>query len=143
VLLLQDESGREFYATLIRLETGRATISVGNQTREVSLDKLASHWSGFYTLLWRTPPLSYQNIRPGTQGQAVEWLSRLLAQVFKNTAGASGQSMFDTNLARQVKQFQLAQGLIPDGEAGPQTLMRLVAVTDQQAPRLLNKPVEE
>jgi len=143
VLLLQDESGREFYATLIRLETGRATISVGNQTREVSLDKLASHWSGFYTLLWRTPPLSYQNIRPGTQGQAVEWLSRLLAQVFKDTAGASGQSMFDTNLARQVKQFQLAQGLIPDGEAGPQTLMRLVAVTDQQAPRLLNKPVEE
>jgi general secretion pathway protein A len=35
-----------------------------------------------------------------------------------------------------VKQFQLAQGLVPDGAVGPQTLMRLSAVADPGAPKL-------
>jgi general secretion pathway protein A len=36
-----------------------------------------------------------------------------------------------------VKQFQLAQGLIPDGAVGPQTLIRLAGVGDRSAPKLL------
>lgn len=143
VLQLQDDTGREFYVTLIRLEANHARITAGEQTRDVALEELASHWSGFYTALWRVPPFSYQHLQPGARGPGVEWLSRQLAQVLGETAGASGQHVFDATLVRQVKQFQLAQGIIPDGAVGPQTLMRLVAATDQQAPRLLSKSGEK
>ncbi len=140
VLQLQDESGQEFYATLTGLEADSATFSIGEQTRVVALEVLASRWSGYYTLLWRAPPSAYKNIRPGERGAAVEWLGRLLAQALGETAETSGQRVFDATLVRQVKQFQLAQGLIPDGAVGPQTLMHLIAAADQQAPRLLSKP---
>jgi murein L,D-transpeptidase YcbB/YkuD len=50
--------------------------------------------------------------------------------------------VFDDSLARQVKQFQLSQGLIPDGSAGPQTLLRLSNVTDQAAPKLMREQGE-
>ena len=36
-------------------------------------------------------------------------------------------------LVRQVKQFQLSEGLIPDGAVGPQTLLRLSGVADLEA----------
>ncbi|BCB26757.1 ATPase AAA [Sulfurimicrobium lacus] len=140
VLQLQDEAGREFYATLMRLDADKATFSLGDQTREVWLGALAAHWSGYYTVLWREPPSGYKNIRPGDRGAAVEWLSRLLAQARGKTEGASGHRVFDVGLTRQVKQFQLAHGLMPDGMAGPQTLTHLIAAADQQAPRLLAQP---
>jgi murein L,D-transpeptidase YcbB/YkuD len=40
---------------------------------------------------------------------------------------------------RSVKQFQLAHGLIPDGAAGPQTMMRLSVAVDAAAPKLNRK----
>jgi len=40
-------------------------------------------------------------------------------------------------MARQLKQFQLAEGLVPDGTLGPQTLTRLSIVADKAAPRLV------
>ena len=143
VLQLQDESGQEFYATLTRLKADSATFSIGEQTREVALGALASHWSGYYTVLWRTAPTAHKNIRPGERGPAVDWLSRLLAQALGKTGETSGQRVFDAGLVRQVRQFQLARGLMPDGTAGPQTLMHLIAEADQQAPRLLGKLGEE
>jgi len=143
VLQLQDESGQVLYATLTRLKADSATFSFGEQTREVTLGALASHWSGYYTVLLRTAPAVYKNIRPGERGPAVEWLSRLLAQALGKTDGASGQREFDASLERQIRQFQLARGLMPDGMAGPQTLMHLFAEADQQAPRLLGKLGEE
>lgn len=143
ILQLQDESGQEFYATLTRLKADSATFSIGEQTREVMLGALASHWSGYYTVLWRTAPSVYKNIRPGERGPAVEWLSRLLAHALGKAEGKAGQRVFDASLERQVRQFQLARGLMPDGMAGPQTLMHLFAEADQQAPRLLGRLGEE
>ena len=39
-------------------------------------------------------------------------------------------------LMQQVRAFQLAQGLLPDGAAGPQTMIRLSALADAAAPSL-------
>jgi murein L,D-transpeptidase YcbB/YkuD len=47
--------------------------------------------------------------------------------------------VFDDILTAQVKEFQLSQGLTPDGNAGPQTLNRLVNLADRTAPRLLRE----
>ena len=136
VLQLRDDHGREFHATLTALEDKTATFAVGAETRSVSLSALATQWSGHYTLLWRMPPDVHENIRPGERGPAVEWLSTQLAQLQGRAAETIKNPAFDDVLMRHVKQFQLDQGLIPDGAVGPQTLMHLSGVTDQTAPQL-------
>ncbi len=136
-LLMRDDQGREFDAALIALEDQSATFAFGAETRTVALGALAAQWSGQYTLLWRMPPDARENIRWGERGPAVQWLIRQLAQAQGRVAEPGKDPQFDELLERQVKQFQLAQGLVTDGAVGPQTVMRLAGVGDRSAPKLL------
>ena len=136
VLYLLDNKGQVFYATLIKLEDESATFVIGSETRVISLGALASQWSGNYTLLLRLPLIVHDNIPSGARGPAVQWLSQQLAQTQGRPLDTSTASIFNDDLKRYLKEFQLSQGLIPDGAAGPQTLARLGAMTDQTAPRL-------
>ena len=136
-LLMRDGQGREFHAALIALEDKSATFAIGAEARTVALGALGAQWSGQYTLLWRMPPDARENIRSGERGPAVQWLIRQLAQAQGLVAEPSKDPQLDDVLERQVKQFQLAQGLIPDGVVGPQTVMRLAGVGDRTAPKLL------
>ncbi len=143
VLLMRDDKGREFQATLTALADKSAAFTIGTETKTVALGALAAQWSGHYTLLWRMPPAAGEKIRPGERGPAVEWLSKQLAQAQGRVAEPAGDPVFDDALVRQVKQFQLAQGLIPDGTVGRQTLMRLSSLTDQAAPKLFREQSEK
>ena len=89
------------------------------------------------------PPDARENIRLAERGPAVAWLSRQLAQARGDKAEPGEDPSFDQALLRQVKQFQLAEGLIPDGVVGTRTLMRLAAVADGTAPNLARKPGEK
>ena len=137
VLLMRDDQGQAFHAVLTALEDKTATFAIGAETRKIALGALASQWAGHYTLLWRMPPDARENIRKGERGPAVKWLFGQLAQAQGEVADTSKAPLFDEGLERQVKQFQLAQGLIPDGLVGPQTVMRLAGVGDRSAPELL------
>mgnify|MGYP000987965704 CR=1 FL=1 len=134
LLRLRDERGREFAATLVALGETSATFSVAGVTRTVALAALAQQWSGYYRLLWRPPASVRGTIRPGDHGDAVAWLRAALA----SPAGRpdTGEAVFDAELVARVKRFQLAQGLIPDGSVGGQTLIRLLGEVDHAAPRL-------
>jgi general secretion pathway protein A len=136
-LLMHDDQGEEFYAALIGLDDKSATFAIGAETRQIALGALAAQWAGQYTLLWRLPPDARESIRSGERGPAVQWLMSQLAQAQGQVADTSKAPLFDDVLERQVKQFQLAQGLIPDGLVGPQTVMRLAGVGDRSAPELL------
>ncbi|MBI2316650.1 MAG: AAA family ATPase [Betaproteobacteria bacterium] len=137
VLQMRDEQGAEFFAALSALDDKSATFAFGPEVKVTSLGALAAQWSGRYTLLWRLPREVHENIRQGERGAAVAWLNRQLAQVQGREAHAGDEALFDDVLLRQVKAFQLAQGLVPDGAAGPQTLMRLAGAADRDAPKLL------
>ena len=137
VLLLRDEQGREFHAALVALADKSATFAIGADTSTTAIGALAAQWAGQYTLLWRLPPDARESIRSGERGPAVQWLIRQLAQAQGRDADSGKDPLFDDVLERQVKQFQLAEGLIPDGAVGPQTLMRLAGVADQSAPKLM------
>jgi general secretion pathway protein A len=143
VLLLRDGQGREFQATLSALDDKTAGFVLGAQTRTVAIGALAAQWSGQYTLLWRMPPDAHENIRSGERGPAVAWLSGQLAQAQGRATEPSHDPLFDQVLLRQVKQFQLAEGLIPDGVVGRRTLMRLAGVGDKTAPNLARKQGEK
>jgi len=135
-LLMHDDQG-EFHASLIALDDKTATFVIGAEIRKVALGALAAQWTGQYTLFWRLPPDAREIIRKGERGPAVQWLINQLAQAQGQVADTSKAPVFDDVVERQVKQFQLAQGLIPDGMVGPQTVMRLAAVGDRTAPELL------
>jgi general secretion pathway protein A len=139
VIPLHDPEGKEFFAALTQLDDTTATLSVGGETRAVRLGTLAVQWSGHYTVLWRSPPQAQDYILYGERGPAVAWLSRQLAPGKDGATQAAPNPVFDDALMQRVKQFQLAQGLIPDGIVGPQTLMRLTVVSDQLAPKLLRE----
>jgi len=136
VLLMQDKQGQKFNATLTRLDERSATLAVGDETKKVSLGAIAEQWSGHYTLLWRMPPVANKKLRPGDRGPDVGWLGKQLAQLDGKAAETTRDQVFDEAMMRQVKQFQLAQGLIPDGSVGPQTMMHLSVAADQTVPKL-------
>jgi len=69
----------------------------------------------------------------------VQWLIGQLAQAQGQLAEPGRVAVFDDDVERQVKQFQLERGLIPDGLVGPQTVMRLAGVGDRSAPELRPK----
>ncbi len=140
MLHLRDDLGGEFYATLTALDDDGATFAVGTETRRVALSTLVTQWSGYYTLMWRVPPEVGDNLRPGQRGPAVDWLARQLARVQDKEAETPKDAVFDESLVRQLKQFQLTQGLIPDSALGPQTLLRLSGIGDRTAPKLLREP---
>jgi len=142
VLAMRNANGQEYQAALVGLDARSATLAMGAEKKRVSLAALAEQWSGYYVALWRVPPEVGESIRQGERGPAVAWLARQLAAVQGRTAATDADPVFDEALARHVKQFQLAEGLVPDGAVGPQTLMRLSAMADDSAPRLV-EPVTE
>jgi general secretion pathway protein A len=128
--------GQNYYAALTGLDDKSATFAIGPRTRTVALGALAAQWSGHYTLLWRMLPDAPKTIRPGERGPAVQWLGKQLAQMQGRVGAPPTDPVFDDALVRRLKQFQLAQGLVPDGALGPQTLTHLSSVADQAAPKL-------
>ncbi|MEK7736189.1 MAG: peptidoglycan-binding protein, partial [Pseudomonadota bacterium] len=141
VMALSDEQGREFFATMTALDANSASYSVGSQTRIVAHSDLAAHWSGRYTVLLRLPAEAHEQIRVGNSGPAVQWLGSQLALAQGRAPPASAkEQVFDEALLQQVKKFQVAQGLVPDGAVGPQTLLRLSSVADQTGPKLWREP---
>ena len=110
---------------------------MGSETVTVSVIDIASQWTGDYTLLWRIPRDYQKEILPGYKGTEVQWLDEQLAKVRGRPVQPRNNTVFDDELVRQVKEFQLANGLVPDGIVGAQTLFRLNIATDTKAPKLI------
>lgn len=136
VLRLMDNTGQEFYALLARLDDSTATFIVAGETKRVALMDLAEKWFGDFTILWKIPP-SYQNeIKPGDRGAVVSWLSHQMRRVSGRHDEKGNKELFDEELVNEVKQFQLAQGIVPDGIVGPQTLIRINRAVGEPGPGL-------
>jgi general secretion pathway protein A len=135
VLLMDGEGkGRQYYAVITALAGKTANFSVGGAERRVSLAAIAPLWSGNYVTLWNAPPGGQTTLAPNSRGPAVMWLRQGLARL--QGGEADGPPVYDGELARRVKAFQLAEGMAPDGVAGALTLIRLNMRLDQSLPRL-------
>jgi general secretion pathway protein A len=139
VLTLFDDKGNEFYAALTSLSEKTATFTIGSETRTVDVESLASQWLGAYTLLWKTPPGYEGNMKQGDQGEDIKWLDWQLALIKGQVPRDNDNAVFDDELLNQVMEFQLSEGLIPDGIAGTQTIIRLNTATGSGVPVLISK----
>jgi len=137
-LKLYDGQGRKFYATLTALHGKGAEFLVASEQLVVSVDEVALHWMGDYTLLWQVPP-GYQGlIKIGDRGPAVQWLQQQLSKLQGKNKWDKNDALFDQTMENEIKKFQLSSGLKPDGMIGPQTLILLNTAVDSHSP-LLNR----
>ena len=121
-------TGMAVHALLVGLDDRHATLQTGAQRFVLTLPALAETWRGEFATFWRAPP-GWRAGSAETTGNAVlrSWLQQQLA-----VAGFDGARP----LRERLTAFQVAHGLLPDGVAGPVTLMRLNHVANVDEPRL-------
>jgi general secretion pathway protein A len=128
LLTLQAGGGRPAHVLLSGLSMRHATLVTAEGEKRLPLTALAELWRGDFATLWRTPP-GYDD------GAPVDWLSARLAAA-QGEPAPPAPTRFDTALRNRLNAFQVAQGLKPDGLAGPLTLMHINRATGVDEPRL-------
>ena len=133
IVKLQDESGRVAQVQLRGLSEEGAILRVGNMQTTVPLNQLAQVWRGEFATFWRAPPGYRAGELAGAGSALAPWLRERLDTVEPTAAMPAGEQ----DLKARVFAFQLAQGLQPDGLAGPLTLMQLNRASGVDEPRLV------
>lgn len=128
VLLTLQGGGKPAYALLTGLSMRHATLRTEAGLQSLPLASLAELWRGEFATLWRAPP-GYAD------GAPVDWLSSQLAAA-QGQPAPSAPTRFDAALRSRLNAFQVAQGLKPDGLAGPLTLMQINRATGVDEPQL-------
>jgi len=129
ILGLRDGAGQPVYALLESLDDRSATLRMGGKSVAVALVSLANLWQGDFATYWKAPAGYQRPLGDGDTGAVVDELARQLAAV-RGEAPPRGAQRLDVALKSRVQAFQLAQGLKPDGLAGPTTLMQLARASD-------------
>lgn len=133
VLRLVDERGRVAHVLLVALAGDAATLDLGGTELTLPLMQLARVWRGEFATYWRAPAA----YRSGDIARADSDLGRWLLQQLSGIDGRGGNGVGDDALRSRIAAFQLAQGLNPDGLAGPLTLMQISRASGVDEPRLL------
>ena len=128
-----DPSGRATPLLLVGLGDDSATLAAGGREQRVSLAQLARLWRGEFATLWRAPPGYRDGEFVGPASALAPWLADRLAAVEARAPEPPGAA---SGTADRIYAFQLAQGLVPDGLAGPLTLMQLNRASGVAEPRL-------
>ncbi|MEQ8798871.1 MAG: AAA family ATPase [Salinisphaeraceae bacterium] len=106
-------------------DTVRIVTAEGQQTW--SRETLLSFWTGEFTLLWRLEAPT-RRVSRGSVGPGVVWVRRRLAiadGVNPDNRAGRPSPIFDQELETQVREFQLRQGVTPDGIVGARTMILL------------------
>jgi general secretion pathway protein A len=135
LLFLHDRAGRTYHALLTGLSDSGATLAAGDATQTVSLLVLARYFDGEFATMWRAPWLYRGHLESGDKGPEVDWIAVQLAKLSGGNTPGKDQ-LFDGDMEKRVREFQLAQGLRVDGKVGPVTFMHLNRVAGMDEPRL-------
>jgi len=131
ILTLRDDSEQPVHALLTGISEKGATLRIGEVSETIALLSLARMWRGEFATMWRLPP----SHAGGDASPPAEWLHAQLATLGGDSEPGAKQSGAAA-LRSKVSAFQVAQGLKPDGLAGPITLMQLNRATGIDEPRL-------
>lgn len=135
IVTLVDGNDKAAYALLTGLGSDNAILQVGDVTQSISLAELAVVWRGDFATFWRAPAGYRASATEGQRGPVVDALAAQLAAWFSEPAPTE-RVVFDSALKARLAAFQRAQGLKPDGIAGPTTFMQLNRASGVDEPRL-------
>jgi general secretion pathway protein A len=133
ILTLHDANDRPVYAILTGLTNQTATLRIGEISRTVTLVSLATLWRGDFATYWRAPEGYTGRLVDSTSGPIATLVGVQLAKLHGK---AASDAPTDAAWKTQVSNFQLSQGLKPDGLAGPTTFMQLNRAAGIDEPRL-------
>ncbi len=139
IATLDTPTGKPSYAILSALNDQTATLRAAGTEQTVTLDALAQRWQGEFATLWRAPEGYAGRSKDGQGGPAIEWVAQRIAAA-KGTPPRPGAPRLDPTLRSEIRSFQLAQGLPPDGRPGPMTYMQLNRMAGIEEPRLRTDP---
>ncbi len=120
VVTLHDAN--QAYRVIVSELDGRhvTLMSPAGESQTFSVTEFEALWYGRMWLLWR-PPHGQEVIRQGMRGSAVDWLRQALGMSGSDRDG----TVYDDDLEQAVRVFQRQHALVPDGIAGPETLIVL------------------
>ena len=130
ILELTTPEGRKYHAVLASLDGDRATLEVGARRVTLPSGEVERFWDGPFTMIWKSPVTGPVPIQPGMWGRDVAWLRQRLGALDGQPATARANQIYDDELKRRVAVFQQGEALVPDGIAGEETLVRLVATAE-------------
>ena len=131
----RDDGGMS-YITVIALDGDSVRVVAGEKTFDLPLTQFRQHWLDRFTILWRTPPAYRSDIVPGTAGPSAKWLNQRLARL-DGSAESDISGIYDGTWVPRLRRFQRDAGLLADGVAGAQTLIRLNTELNEPGPRLI------
>lgn len=144
-LMLHDGQGRRAPVLLRGLGADRAWLSSGTRDWQLPLSELLLLWRGEFGTLWR-PPQGYSTPRAvdaasPLAAELAQMLARLPVGPSATSSSPASASPASTpprapDAATALRAFQLAEGLRPDGLAGPTSLMLLQNRLGEPGPRL-------
>lgn len=140
LLELRNRRGPPRTVLLKAFDDNDAVLVIGGEERRFLRAEVAQAARGELLLLWR-PPIEHAKLEVGSDGPAVRWLRRKLAELRgEEVAEETLDGTFDDALKEEVMAFQRDQGLKVDGVVGRQTLLYLGGMTGEPgAPRLLSR----
>jgi general secretion pathway protein A len=127
ILELTTPEGRKYHVVLAGLDGDRATLEIGSRQVTLPSSEVERFWDGPFTMMWRSPVTGPVPLQPGMSGRDVTWLRQRLGALDGQPATARANQIYDDDLKRRVAVFQQGEALVPDGIAGEETLVRLVA----------------
>jgi general secretion pathway protein A len=127
ILDLTTSDGRKHHVVLASLDGERATLEIGSRHVTLPSAEVERFWDGPFVMIWRSPVTGPLPLQPGMGGRDVAWLRQRLGALDGQPLTAKANQVYDEELRRKVAVFQQVEALLPDGIAGEETLVRLVA----------------
>ena len=127
ILELTTPDGRKHHVVLASLDGARATIEIGPRRVTLPSSEVERFWDGPFVLMWRSPVTGPVPLQPGSLSRDVVWLRQRLGALDGQPVTAKASQTYDDDLRQRVAAFQQGESLVPDGNAGEETLVRLVA----------------
>lgn len=125
VLKVFPQPGKHLYVLLTAINENQVEVKMGDQFYLIPRDELLSIWKGQYTLMWKTPPNYYGQIKPDSIGPVVKWLKRSISQINNESINQNPSGIYDQSLKDKIESFQSGAGLIADGIVGEKTFIAL------------------
>ncbi len=127
ILELATPDGRKHHVVLAGLDGDRATLEIGARRVTLAASEVERFWDGPFVIMWKSPVTGPLPLHPGMLNRDVAWLRQRLGALDGQPITAKANQTYDEELRRRVAVFQQGEALVPDGLAGEETLVRLVA----------------
>jgi general secretion pathway protein A len=111
------------WALLLGIGESDVRLWIGGERVRVRRSALEDLWFGEFQVLWVGDAALSGVLRRGDIGAGVDALAQRLQEHGMLRGAETGPRLFDAAMEAAVQRLQMAHGLIPDGIAGPETLL--------------------